>query len=365
MAATLPEGNTAPSTKRGLGRNRHLRKPHKKRGEETMSRDPQGGRNPKPQEGGGENTSIFHTRQLSPTHIAYAHGQILGDVTLIKTRNQWRTTLSTTHPALEKAYIQTFIPLSTDNKIRKHPVLGAATPYKWILWTTIKPETAKTLAIKGKQAIQLYANNKQQLAALTAGLIDTDGTIALSIVRRKRLGYKPRFEPEVAITNTDKELLEELRKAWLKHGIKLNIRIDKRPEKSKLQKRKQQRTSWRLNTAAFPTIRQLLQTVLPYMKHWEKIAKARVTLAYIQRKIPQNPQLIQQIRDKLEQTIKQQVQEYIKQAKQAYQNKKTYIITPNKIIERKTKHLMRKESPLNPSPSSTYTIHSTQLAAIY
>ncbi len=311
-----------------------------------MSRDPQGGKSPKPPTGEGDKTTIFYTLKLSPTHIAYAHGQVLGDVTLLKTRRQWRVTLSTTHPALEKAFTQTFLPLSQNNKIRKYPVRGAATPYKWILTTTIKPGTARTLAIGSKQAIQLYANNKQLLAALTAGLIDTDGTITLHIARRKRLEYRPRFEPEVAIINTDKELLEELRKAWLRYGIKLNIRIDKRPEKSKLKERKQQLISWRLNTAAYPTIQRLLQATLPYMKHWEKIAKAKITLAYIQGKIPQNPQSIQQIRDKLEQTIKQQVQEYIKQAQQAYQNKKAYIITPNKTIEKEVKHPTRKELPL-------------------
>ncbi len=334
MAATLPEGNAAPTHQGAWGETATPGSPNQ--GAENMSRTPLGGQSPKPP-GEGEH-------QVFSTQTAYAHGQTLGDATIIKTRRQWRVTLSTTHPALEKAFTQAFLPLSIDHKIRKYPVQGAATPYKWILWTTIKPEIAKTLTIKSKQAIQLYEDNKQLLAALTAGLIDTDGTIILHIARRKRLGYKPRFEPEVAIINTDKELLEALRKAWLRYGIKLNIRIDKRPEKSKLKERKQQLTSWRLNTAAFPTIQRLLQTTLPYMKHWEKIAKAKITLAYIQGKIPQNPQLIQQIRDKLEQAIKQQVQEYIKQAQQAYQNKKTYIITPNGIIEKEVKHPVRKRT---------------------
>ena len=341
MAATLPGGNAAPTCQEAWDETATPESP--KQGAENMSsRNPLGGQSPKPL-GEGE-YKVFSTQ------IAYAHGQILGDVTLVKAGRQWRVSLSTTHPALEKAFTQAFLPLSIDYKIRRYPVQGGATPYKWILWATIKPEIAEPLAIKSRQAIQLYADNKQLLAALTAGLIDTDGTIILHIARRKRLKYKPRFEPEVAIINTDKALLEELRKAWLKYGIKLNIRIDKRPEKSKLKERKQQRTSWRLNTAAFPTMQQLLQIILPYMKHWEKIAKTKLTLAYIQGKIPQNPQLIQQIRDKLEQTIKQQVQEYIKQAQQAYQNKKTYIITPNKIIEKEVKHPTRKETPSNPSP---------------
>ena len=341
MAATLPEGNAAPTHQEGAwGETATPESPTT--GAENMSRIPLGGQSPKPP-GEGEH-------QVFSTQTAYAHGQTLGDATLIKARRQWRVTLSTTHPALEKAFAQAFLPLSLDGKIRKYPVQGGATPYKWILWTTIKPETAKTLAIKGKQAIQLYANNKQLLAALTAGLIDTDGTIALSIVKRKRLKYKPRFEPKVAIYSSDKEMLEALRLSWNKYGIILRLRKGrspqlKRPWKGKL-------VVYELATYSYPMIIRFLTTILPYMKHWEKIIKAKITIHHIIRNIkqPWNPHPIEQIRSKLEQWIKQQVQEYIKQAQQAYQNKKAYIITPNGVIEKEVKRPMRKESSSNPLP---------------
>ncbi len=350
MTATLPEGNTAQGVfVGGLGRNRHPRMPPRLGGE-RMSRVPPGGQSPRPPVWEGEGkTHNFFPHKVHPIQIAYAHGLVLGDVSLVKDRRiprLWRAQVSTTHPALERAFVEGFLPLSIDGRIRKYPVRGGATPYKWNIYAWISAEIAEILAVKGPRATLLYAESKDLLAAFTAGLFDSDGGLSLAIVRRKRMNYRPRFEPRVAIYNADKELLEALRRSWLKYGIRLRLGKDrspqlKRPWKGKL-------VVYELATASYPMIVRFLLTILPYMKHWEKITKAKITIKHIVSTIPWKPQPIASLRDKIDSLIRLQVHEYIKQAEQAYKDKKAYIITRNGVIEKKVKKPKRKEDP---SPS--------------
>ncbi len=285
--------------------------------------------------------------------IAYAHGLVLGDVTLIKDKripNLWRAQVSTTHPALERAFIEGFLPLSIDGKIRKYPVRGGATPYKWNIYAWMSAEIANILAIKGPRAVVLYGESKDLLAAFTAGLFDSDGGVTLSITRRKRMNYKPRFEPRVAIYNSDRALLEELRKLWFRYGIKLRVRKDRSPQLNRPWKGKL--IVYELASASYSTIVNFLSTILPYMKHWEKITKAKITINHIMSTIPWKSQPIAHLRDKISLLIKEQVQEYIRQAEQAYKNRKAYIITRSGIVERNIKRPKRKK---NSSPSLYYT----------
>ncbi len=68
-----------------------------------------------------------------------------------------------------------------------------------------------------------YANDLHLLSAFTAGYIDSDGAIVLSVKRRFR--PKPRYylEPEIIIVDMDKELLESLKDAWVKYGVEGNV----------------------------------------------------------------------------------------------------------------------------------------------
>ena len=356
MAATLPGGNAAPITMGVWGETAIPTSPIG--GGEAVSRVLLGGKSPGSPSWEGEETTTSFLRKDEMVRIAYAHGMVLGDVTLIKDRrgyDLWRAQVSTTHPALEKAFVEGFLPLSTDGMVRKYPVRGAATPYRWNIYAWIEPSIARILAVRGAGAVDFYSGSKELLAAFTAGLFDTDGGLTLTIVRRKRMKYKPRFEPRVSVYNSDKEMLRVLRDSWLRYGIKLMLRKDrdpqlKRPWKGKL-------VVYELATASYSVIVEFLETILPYMKHWEKIVKAKITVKHITSMTPWKPEPIASLRDKINALIRQQVQESIKQAGEAYKNMKAYIITRNRVIERTVKRPMR--NPSSPPPTFSYILLSS------
>lgn len=80
--------------------------------------------------------------------------------------------------------------------------------------------------IKRESDISLYVNNIRSLVALTAGLLDSDGSITLCVKQRLRRTVKRQYlVPEVHITNTNIELLRKLEAAWVPYDINFKERI--------------------------------------------------------------------------------------------------------------------------------------------
>ena len=171
--------------------------------------------------------------------------------------------------------------------------------YKWHAYIYVKPETYFRILL-GKwninAAIDNYSKNIKTLSALTAGLIDSDGAIIISVKSRRGKYY---FEPEVEIVNANKELLEKLQKAWLIHGIELKVHKHSKEGITGKATFRRLKPVWRLRATSHHTIHKLLNNILPYMTHIKRIARAAIVKAYIEGKIQRNPQQIKKAHQQL------------------------------------------------------------------
>ncbi|NPA99661.1 MAG: hypothetical protein GXO43_09815 [Crenarchaeota archaeon] len=166
--------------------------------------------------------------------------------------------------------------------------------YKWHAFIYLEPDTYSAVSVKKPSIIDNYTNSIEILAAFTAGLIDSDGTIVISVKKRRRKLY---FEPEVTIVNTDIEALESLRRAWMKYGVTLSIHGHSKRGKARGITRLKDVAM--LRTCSQHEIRKLLTRIIPYMFHIKRLARAAITLSYIEGRIPRDPLLIKQAVDKL------------------------------------------------------------------
>ena len=270
--------------------------------------------------------------------IPYLHGLTMGDVTIFYDNRvkKYRVHIETTHPAMEKIFIYAFQPYSLDGIIRKYPTRGGAVPYRWTLYTWIKPQLGKILSNKALEIIDRYAQKIEDVSAFISGLIDSDGSIIISIKRRKRLNYKPIVEYEVGIFNSNKELLMKLMKAMQMFNVILKIR--KNCDLTKKTIRKGKRIVWELYTSRTAEIRKLLSLILPYMKNKERIERALLLKSIIEGEIPKDPILIARLRKEINDKILHEVREYTKQAEECYRNGVKYLIYSNgTIVKEKVK----------------------------
>jgi len=127
-----------------------------------------------------------------------------------------------------------------------------------------------------------FSKRPDLLAAYTAGLMDSDGTVVLSV--KKRFRPKPRFylEPEVIIVNKDKKLLDLLYSRW----IELNIHGNVQHHPGNL---------FRYRISAKSEICKFLVHVSKYMVNIERIGKATLLKAILQEKIHYDPVMIKTI----------------------------------------------------------------------
>ena len=82
--------------------------------------------------------------------------------------------------------------------------------YKWHAFVYVAPEVYHKVTQRDISILDGYANRLNLLSAFTAGLIDSDGTIVISVKKRRGRLY---FEPELEIVNTDKDMLAKLQHA--------------------------------------------------------------------------------------------------------------------------------------------------------
>jgi len=270
--------------------------------------------------------------------IPYLHGLTLGDVTIFYDSKvkKYRVHIETTHPAMEKVFIYAFQSYSLDGVIRKYPTKGGAVPYRWTLYTWINPQLGKILSNKDLGIVDIYAQKLENIAAFISGLMDSDGSIIISIKRRKRLNYKPIVEYEIGLFNSNKELLIKIMKAMKMFNISLNIR--KNCDLTKKTIRRGKRIVWELYTSRTSEIKKLLPLLLSHMKNSERIERALLLKSITEGKVPKDPTLIAELREKINSKISRKVHEYIKWARECYKNKIKYLIySDGTIVEQKVK----------------------------
>jgi len=269
--------------------------------------------------------------------IPYLHGLCVGDVTVQYDRHlhKYRVQLKTTHPAMEKVFIKAFQPYSIDGIIRKYPVKGGATPYEWTLYTWIPQWLGEVLSNRDSHVVKVYEKSLDELIAFISGLMDSDGSIIISIKRRRRLNYTPLVEYEISIYSSNRPLLINIKDVLAKYGIKMNLR--KNSDVTRKTKRKGHVIVWQLYTSKTSEITKLLSFLLKYMKNEDRIEKALLLKRMIKGEIPKDPTLISKLRNKINSKIMKEVNKYIKDAERCYKNKIKYLIYQDGIYIKSSK----------------------------
>ena len=191
--------------------------------------------------------------------------------------------------------------------IRRPSDMRSLQRYKWHAYVYVKPEIYFKVLLRRQRIdfIDDYAKDTRILSAFTAGLIDSDGAVIISVKSRRGKYY---FEPEVEIVNANKELLEKLQKAWTIHGIELKIHKHSKEGITGKAIFMRLKPVWRLRATSHHTIHKLLRNILPYMIHIKRIARASIVKAYIEGKIGRDPYQIkrthQQLKQYYENTLK-------------------------------------------------------------
>jgi len=242
--------------------------------------------------------------------VAYIHGLLTGDISAWRDRNGIvKVQVCTTHPAMERLFIETFLPLSSSGNVYKYPEStkmprpgGYESGYEWRLRIHIdRPYRELILMLKKNPKPQYAEGDLELLAAYTAGFSDSDGS------------WEPKTlygSFEFRIINSNKELLEYLQKLWRKYDINFRITIHTRKGKGK--RRIYKRDVWLLAVSRKEDLLRITKIVGKYVRHPEKIEKVTIIRKYLERKASLE-QTLNNLKE-LKERIKKEVQESIKQA---------------------------------------------------
>ncbi|OYT54365.1 MAG: hypothetical protein B6U76_07465 [Desulfurococcales archaeon ex4484_217_2] len=190
--------------------------------------------------------------------------------------------------------------------------------YEWNIYATLHPKDKWTLQTpKNKTPQWILQNPKQQLPPYLAGLTDSEGGwhIASRLNRPLDKGGRKYYRVVYDITNTSRELLEQIRDLLLKHfGIRTYIVLaHKEGEKG----RYSTKPAYKLRALGNEAV-ELAKLLLPYLKHPEKIERAKLAIKHGTKTLTQED--IQEWR-KLREKGKQQTLKDIELAKKQYQQK--------------------------------------------
>jgi len=234
--------------------------------------------------------------------LAWLYGFALGDASVFIVKNE----ITLTTPRIDTMLAFVVMALEFSRVVRAYPGMKRGGTPTWYIHAETSPELVQKICKVKKLDIESYLRNRELLAPLTAGLMDSDGSIALSVKKRKRGGsYKYYFEPDVSITNSNKQLLQILRDAWAKHGILFKIYTPTKSGSVGKGGFVRRKDVYRIRIEAQHQIGMYLRQVLPYMQHIERIAKASITLAYIESRIPHKPEIIAKASEVLKQYYEQ------------------------------------------------------------
>ena len=129
---------------------------------------------------------------------AYLIGLRYGDLDAVKHGRAIRVRVSTTHPAMAELFESLFSPYGF---VHKYPREAQLTRYEW----TLECDLDATFDFLLKKPSIAYLSNFDgpRFLAFLAGLFDAEGSV---LIHRKG----GRCDPEVAISNTDRPLIEYL-----------------------------------------------------------------------------------------------------------------------------------------------------------
>ncbi len=270
--------------------------------------------------------------------LAWLHGFVYGDISILV-----NNTLGLETPRLDTLLAFLTIVTSfanyqkygTRGAVRVYPYIRieddtkSLQKYKWHVFVYVIPEVYHKVIQRNVSILNEYINRLDLLATFTAGLIDSDGTVVISVKKRRGRLY---FEPELEIVNTDKDMLTMLQHAWKQYGITLGLHIHSNIGRAKTFTRT--KPVWRLRTCSYAMLSELIKYVLPYMYNTKRIARATIARSYIEELIPKDPILIKTASDKLAQHYEHRLRElsmYI--IEQLYWRDKILVIKPNGSIE--------------------------------
>lgn len=210
-------------------------------------------------------TMKHHRRPFAGDRLdaAYLIGLGYGDLNTVRHGRAIRARVSTTHPAMARLFDSLFSPYG---HVQWYPREAKLTGFEWTLECDLEPAFEFMLAKPDLKEIGVLSND--EFNSFLAGFFDAEGSVSL---HRKR----GRYNPEVALTNTDVELLNHLAKRLRKMGLhprinEVNQAVERRGVSGP--SRVGRLILWR-----FHEVQQLLR-VMP-LRHSEKVEKSRLALA--------------------------------------------------------------------------------------
>jgi len=159
--------------------------------------------------------------------------------------------------------------------------------HKWYAHIYVCSDVYYYVSSRYPSSMDSYKNSLTMLSAFTAGFIDSDGAIVMSVKKRRRKLY---FEPELYIVNSDVGALAKLRSLWLEHGVLMNLH--KHSPRGTIRGFTRLRRVWRLRTGLQSEISKILKNIIPYMFNLKRLARAVITKSYVEGAIPRDPKLI-------------------------------------------------------------------------
>jgi len=214
-------------------------------------------------------------------------------------------------------FAETYGRLSKLGYVRAYPDRDEVTGYKWRLRAYLPDDIGKVLSIKSLDVINMYSKDEELLMAFIAGLIDSDGTVAIYVTRKRIPRERIVVDYTIAIYSSNKEFLEKLREALRMYGYELRIRLNSKAiGKPHTKGLPRYRNIWEIYTQNSLTISKLLPKILKYMKHREKVEKAKLLLGVVTGKIPKDPELISKTVKEMNKRNLRSRNESVKEAKQ-------------------------------------------------
>ena len=255
---------------------------------------------------------------------AWLHGFIVGDVsyTCLYT---WRTDI-----AVETTHIGTLLSFSAVAyrfshlgyvRVYSYPRRDQRSYTVWKLRAHIHSRKEHDLLCSKTpyEILDLFSKDINTLSAYTAGFMDSDGTIVLSV--KKRYRPKPHYylEPEIIIVDKDRYLLELLKEKWTRQGIHGNVQ-------------KHPGNLYRYRISAKGEIFRFLNYIVKYMLNIERLGKAYLLMAVLEEKIKIKPKDLKIAVKRYNDLLAKMKNQANQLAKEMYKQNKSLVISKEGIF---------------------------------
>ncbi len=192
---------------------------------------------------------------------AYMVGFARGDCQVIRHGRAMRVRTSTTHPAQADLFEELFSPYG---HVHRYPARSGLTGFEWHLEVDLDASFS-FLEVGPGIAFEKYSQNRLTFFSFLSGFFDAEGSV-LFHKKGKWGGF------ELAITNTNRSLLESLRSALQNNGYNPLVRTLKQKQNRGVGNGGEY--IWRLELVRFADVGKLLMEMT--LKHQEKKDKATI-----------------------------------------------------------------------------------------